>query len=168
MKKLLLILIVPLFAFTTTFNKTDINKLFKTSTLVVEAKIASKQSEWVGRKIITKVNVEVLQTYKGSSPADIQFQMLGGRSGNQELIIHGNPRIETGETVLLFLVYHKQRYSLHSMAMGYFNISKSSAEKVYYNNTIPKEYLQTHSVNKVFTDKPSFTSEEFQKVLKIK
>ncbi len=166
MKKFLFLLIVPVLAFPTTFNKTDINKLFKTSTLVVEVKIESKQSEWLGKKIYTKVNATVLHTYKGSAPADLQFQMAGGRVGSQELIIHGSPTVEAGETVLLFLVYHKNRYALHSLAMGYFNVHSSDPEKIYFNKYIPKELLVTNSANTKFSGKPSFTLKEFQKVLK--
>lgn len=168
MKKLFLLLLVSVFALSTTFRKTEIYKLYSTSTLVVEAKIESKYSEWVGKKIYTKVNVSVLHTYKGSSPENIQFQMPGGRVGSQELIIDGNPTIKIGENALLFLIYNKGRYSLHSMAMGYFNINEVNSEKIFFNKTIPKKFLVTHSSNKAYPDKPSFTFNEFQNVAKDK
>lgn len=141
---IILLAILPGILLATKYKKTSINRLIKTSPVIVEGKIESKKSYWLNGKIYTDFNVSVTEQYKGTNKRIISFRILGGRVANKALTIYGLPDIQVGETALLFLVVHKGKYTLNSLGMGYFKLSDKS-EKTYYNSSVSNKILISDS-----------------------
>jgi len=135
-------------AFATTFAPTTLEKFVNTSTVVVIARVDKVESRWDDShtKIQTYTTVSVLESLKGENvPESIVLMELGGRVGDAELVVHGAAYFNQGEEVLLFLVYHRDRYWLHSMAMGKFNITKESKSKIAVNRNISNDLIELTS-----------------------
>lgn len=151
MIKLMLLLIVPGLLSAITYRKTHIDDLIKSSSLIIEGKIEAQNAYWLDGKIYTDFSVLVTDAYKGAAQKVVTVRVLGGRVADKELIIHGMPQINTGDSTLLFLVTRDGKYTLHSLAMGYFNIDK---DKNYYNRAVSNKILLSDTSSSKYPGKP--------------
>jgi len=166
MKKLLIILLgMVLFSHATTYKKTDFAKLVQTSTVIAEGEITSIKSAWQGKQISTTITLKVSKLHKGQSQStEIEFIIQGGRVGDVEQHISGAPKFNIDEKVMVLLVWHRNHYWLHSMAMGKFDL-KQEGNTLYLENPMMKnavlysQNLKTHSGNH-----PKF---EYQQAIKL-
>ena len=129
----------------TTFAKTTLKKLVQSSTLIVTARVEKVEARWDDKheKIFTYTTISILEHLKGNpGEKSLTIQDLGGKVGNQALEVDGSARFVEGEETLLFLVYHRDRYWVHSMAMGKFDISQESGRKIAVNTNIAKDLIQ--------------------------
>lgn len=170
-KKPVLLIFVGIFCLfysinATTFAPTTLEKFVNTSTIVVIAKVEKVESRWDDKhtKIYTYTTVSVLETIKGKEvPDSIVLQELGGKVGNEALAVDGAAQFNEGEEVLLFLIYHRDRYWLHSMAMGKFNIVKEDNSKIAVNRSIAKDLikLETTKVESYSDEHPQYDLKQF-------
>lgn len=95
----------PLFA--TTVVPPDFAELVRGSDFVVRARVKSVESEarrQQGRALIfTRVTVEVLETIAGEPPTPLVLTLLGGRVGEDELVVEGAPTFAVGDEDILFV-----------------------------------------------------------------
>lgn len=93
----------------TTVDAPDFPELVNESDYVVRGVVKSVSSEYrpnasgTGRKIITRVEVEVREVLAGTPPAKVVLEFLGGRIGNEEMILEGAPRFSVGSEDILFV-----------------------------------------------------------------
>ncbi len=170
-KKPVLLIFVGIFCLfysinATTFAPTTLEKFVNTSTIVVIAKVEKVKSRWDDHhaKIYTYTTVSVLETIKGKEvPDSIILQELGGKVGNEALVVEGAAQFNEGEEVLLFLIYHRDRYWLHSMAMGKFNIVKEKNSKIAVNHSITKDLikLETTKIESHSEKHPEYDLKQF-------
>lgn len=144
----------------TTFAPTTLKKLSSSSDLIVIGKVESVSSSWDDshERIYTFANVNITEVVKGkNAPATVMIKQLGGTVGDQSLVIHASPEFEKNQEVLLFLVFHQDRYWIHSLAMGKYDIIEEDGQRIVQNKIIGEELvkLETESIEKL--------SEKYQK-----
>jgi len=117
------------------------------SDFVVRGRVTDMESERVtkgtGRKIFTHVKVEVLEVIAGTPPEDLVLVCLGGRVGDEELIVEGAPVFQIGEESILFVRRNGRALSpLYAMSYGHYPIRTDGATKRRYvarQNDVPLE-----------------------------
>lgn len=123
----------------------DIDSLISQSDYVVRAVVKSATPAWqdhAGRQYIsTKVELEILEIIKGTPPVPLVIDLLGGRIGEDELIIEGMPRFHVGDENVLF-VHGEQRkmFPLVALMHGVYPIlreARSGQEYVLRSNGLP-------------------------------
>ena len=94
-------------AFATSVIAPDFDQLVNESDYVVRAVVKSVTSEYRaspnGRKIITKVEVEVREVVTGAPPAQVVLEMLGGKVGDESMVLEGAPQFKVGDEDILFV-----------------------------------------------------------------
>src|SRR5690349_11410776 len=89
----------------TTVVPPDFTELVNESEYIVRAVVKSVKSEWREkdghRHIFTKVEVEVLEVINGTPPQPLVLDMLGGRVGEDEMVIEGMPKFAVGQEDIL-------------------------------------------------------------------
>lgn len=117
------------------------------SDFVVRGRVDRMTSELVAkddsRKIYTRVKVEVLEIIAGTPPEDLVLVCLGGRVGDEELIVDGAPVFRVGEESIFFVRRNGRALSpLYAMSYGHYPIRTDSATKRRYvarQNEVPLE-----------------------------
>jgi hypothetical protein len=85
------------------------------------------------RRIFTSVEVEVLETIAGTPPAKMVLQCLGGRVGDEEMIVDGAPVFKVGEESVLFVSGNGRALSpLYAMNYGFYPVREEVATKRRY------------------------------------
>lgn|GEM_PF-4104553 len=91
-----------------------------------------------GSVIYTHYTVEVERSVKGLAPAIIEVRLMGGSVGDRELIVAGNPRIENGERVLLFLRDQLDFYTLVGMSQGKWSVREFDGRTMAFRGSVPQ------------------------------
>lgn len=142
---LLALLSIPLSA--TVIIPPEFEEMAAKSDFVVRGRVTGMESELVtkgdSRKIFTHVKVEVLEVIAGTPPGELVLICLGGRVGDEELIVDGAPVFQVGEESILFVRRNGRALSpLYAMSYGHYPIRTDSATKRRYvarQNDVPLE-----------------------------
>lgn len=105
---LALALLLPLRSLATTVEAPEFNELVDLSDYVVRGVVTAFAPEWRetsdGRRYIaTRVEVNVLDVIRGTPPAKLVLEVLGGRVGEDELVVEGAPRFLVGDEGVFFV-----------------------------------------------------------------
>jgi len=96
-----------LLARATTVEPPTFEALVNSSDYIIRAKTksvsAEKKTTDHGVKIVTHVELEILEVVGGAPPAQLTLQLLGGRVGDDEMIVEGMPRFHAGDEDILFV-----------------------------------------------------------------
>lgn len=91
----------------TTVVPPKFEELVNESEYIVRGMVKSVKSEWQEtdgqRHIITWVEVEVLEVINGTPPQPLVLEMLGGRVGDDEMVVEGMPKFIVGQEDILFV-----------------------------------------------------------------
>jgi hypothetical protein len=139
------LLSLPLAAQATTVLPPDFDQLVNESDFVVRAQVESLRSEYrdgpQGRLIITFVKLRVRETIVGQAPASIELEVLGGRIGDDQLIVNGAPLFRPGDDDYLFVAGNgKNFFPLFALGHGRYPIHRdalSGREYVTRANDVP-------------------------------
>ena len=126
----------------TTVMPPGFSEMVNGSDYIVRAKVKSVSTELRTRngreKIYTKVELQVLEVVAGQPPSPLILTMLGGKSGDQELIVEGAPKFIPGNEDILFVsgngkavtplyaMMHGQYPVLHDTAKGRTYVCRSN------------------------------------------
>lgn len=115
----------------------EFSDLVNKSDYVVRARVKSSTSEFrssPGRtKIYTKVELEVLEVITGQPPATVVLEFLGGRVGDEELIVDGAPQPQVGEEGIFFVSNNGKAFCpLYAMGYGHYLVKEDAATKQRY------------------------------------
>jgi hypothetical protein len=106
----------------------DFAQLVNESDYVVRGVVKSVQSEFAAptsRKIVTNIEVDVLEVIAGQPPEKVVLHMLGGRVGDQEMILEGAPEFRVGEESIFFVSGNGRTICpLFAMKYGQYPIAK--------------------------------------------
>lgn len=124
--------LLPTAAFATTVVAPKFDSLVAQADYVVRAVVKSVTSEWridgSNRHIMTKVKLDVREVIKGTPPSPLVLEMLGGRIGQDELIVEGAPRFFVGDEDILFVHGNgHQFFPLVAIMYGQFIVSRDTA-----------------------------------------
>ncbi|MBL9208838.1 MAG: hypothetical protein JNL92_00120 [Opitutaceae bacterium] len=122
-------------------------ELVDESQLIVRARVQAVRAAWVdspqGRVIKTYVTLSVLKPLKGSAPAELTLQLLGGELDGHGMHVAGMPRFQVGQAEILFISGNGVRFCpLVGMMHGRYRIVTDPAtarEYVTRNDGLPLE-----------------------------
>jgi hypothetical protein len=117
-----------------TVEKISLQKLTDDAALIVHGRVLSSFSQWEDGNIYTYTAVKVSQTLKGPADGTITVKHMGGRVGDIAEEIPGAPTLLRGEEVVLFLVYWKENYWVHSIVLGKFSVVEEQGMKMAVND----------------------------------
>jgi hypothetical protein len=117
-------------AHATTVIQPTFEKLVGSSDYIVRAVVKSVDSEWrenpeqPGRRYIaSKVTLDVREVIKGTPPNPLVLDLVGGRIGDQELVVDGAPKFQAGQENILFVRGNGTNFfPLTGMMHGFFPI----------------------------------------------
>lgn len=108
----------PLLA--TTVEPPSLDSLVGQSDYVVRAVVKSTTPSWQeyeGRRYIrTAIELEVREVIKGTPPSPLVLDLVGGKIGEDELVIEGMPKFHVGDEHVLF-VHGKERKLIPLVAL---------------------------------------------------
>jgi hypothetical protein len=100
-----LILAAPLRA--TTLAPAAFDDQLAAAEIIFRGKVIDQVSRWQttphGRAIFTDVTFDTLETFKGFAPARYTLELLGGKIGDDELIVDGLPRFVSGHEYIVLV-----------------------------------------------------------------
>lgn len=134
-------------AWATVIIPPQFEELAARSDYVVRGRVTDMSSERVvkgtSRKIFTRVKVEVLEVITGTPPAELVLVCLGGRVGDEELVVDRAPVFNVGEESILFVSRNGRALSpLYAMNYGHYPVRTDAATKRRYvarGNEVPLE-----------------------------
>lgn len=131
------LLLLPLRSLATSVVAPDFSGLVGEADYIVRAVVKSVTPEWrenKGQRFIgSKVEFEVLEVIKGTPPQPLVLDMVGGRIGEEELVVQGAPKFLVGDEDILFVQGNgKQVYPLVAMMHGRYPIFRDAKSGVKY------------------------------------
>jgi hypothetical protein len=91
----------------TTVVAPEFSTLVNESDFVIHAVVrnvtAEKRDVTRGRKIVTRVEFDVLEVVAGKAPTTVTLEFLGGRVGTEALAVEGMPQFKVGDEDVLFV-----------------------------------------------------------------
>jgi len=116
----------------TTVEAPDFATLVNDCDYIVHATVksvtAEKQASPYGLRIVTHVELTVIETVAGHAPATVTLQLLGGQVGKERLQVVGMPKFAAGEEHILFVSGNGQTICpLNRMQHGQYPILHDTA-----------------------------------------
>lgn len=132
-------------SFATTVVPPEFPQLVNEADYIVRAVVKSVTAEWREteghRHIFTFVELEVREVISGTPPQPLILQMLGGKVGEEEMIVSGAPKFAVGDEDILFIKGNGRNISpLYAIMHGRYRIMKEKgAERQYItrSNKVP-------------------------------
>jgi hypothetical protein len=139
----LFLAVLPLFG--TTVLPPQFPELVNGAEYIVRAKVASVDVRMESRqgKLVpfTYVTLEVLEVIAGNPPSPLILRMLGGRTSEGELVVHGAPTFALGDEDVLFVRGNGRSFTpLYALMHGKYRVKKDSATGASYvtrSNEVP-------------------------------
>ena len=131
------LLLLPLRTSATSVVAPDFNVLVGEADYVVRAVVKSVTSEWRENKgqrfIASKVELEVREVIKGTPPQPLVLDIIGGRIGEEELVVEGAPKFLVGDEDILFVQGNgRQVFPLVAMMHGRYPVFRDAKTGVKY------------------------------------
>lgn len=143
-----------------------IAEMAEASTAVVHGTVTDVDTAWndSNTRIFTNVTISVTSYLGGQGAETIQIRQVGGRVGDTEFVVTGQPRFSVGEEVVVFLEPdgsgRENSFVVMCMAAGKFRVSfdQLTGERVVGQdlrglNAVPargRRTVRTHSVARPF------------------
>lgn len=121
----------------TTVIPPEFDEMVNQSDFVVRARVDSMASEMetrgAGYRITTKVELEVLEVIEGEPPEDVVLKFLGGRVGDEEMIVDGMPQLREGEEGIFFIKDNGRALCpVYAMRYGLYPVAEEEVTKRRY------------------------------------
>lgn len=133
----LLLALLPPPISATLVDAPDIDSLISQSDYVVHVVVRTATPEWrehAGQRYIsTRLVLEIREVIKGTPPSPLVFDLIGGRIGQDELVIEGLPRFHAGDESVLFLHGEQRKmFPLVALMHGVYPIIREARSGVAY------------------------------------
>jgi hypothetical protein len=132
MKRLVLpLLLAAAPALASTAIQLDVASLTAASSDVVRGRVLSSAAAWTGdhRRIVTRVEVEVLETWKGAASGRVTVVQPGGVVDGIGQRVSGVAPLGTGEEVVLFLERTGPYHRVVGLAQGVYRVSTADGAR---------------------------------------
>ena len=110
----------------------SLGELTQTADSIVVGNVVSVSAAWdlQHRRIISIIEVDIEETWKGPSPANRRIAIVqpGGSVGEMEMTVGGMPSFSVGEKLLLFL-QGQRRFQVAGMSQGKRGVVWNEASK---------------------------------------
>lgn len=123
---LLLLLAAPVLA--SSAVQMDVPALTRAASDVVRARVTSTRCAWTAdhRRLVTFVEVEVLEGWKGPAPAALTLLQPGGERDGIGQRVEGVASLEVGEELVLFLQRQGPLYRLVGLSQGVYRVERGA------------------------------------------
>lgn len=125
MRRLLLLLALALAApaAATTFVAATVEEMARVSEVVVRGRVVATSARAIGgRRIVTDVDVEVANAWKGAPERTVRIVVPGGSLGWIALRVEGAPTFSPGEEVVVFLGRAGRAWRVAGQALGKYRV----------------------------------------------
>ncbi len=114
----------------------DFDHLVGQADYVVRAVVTSVTSELrtdgPHRHIITKVELDVREVISGTPPQPLVLQLLGGKVGDEEMVVDGVPKFKVGDEDILFVHGNGRQFCpVVALKYGRFPIKRDDKGREY-------------------------------------
>jgi len=118
-------------ALASTAIQMDVPALTAHATEVVHGRIVSSVPGWTGdhRRIVTRVEVEVLETWKGTVAGKLTVVQPGGEVDGIGQRVSGVAELGPGEEVVLFLERTGPNHRVVGLAQGVYRVSTAAGTR---------------------------------------
>lgn len=109
-------------------NQASVEDLARTSDAVVRGKVVSQTSRWVGKRIVTDVDIQTSALWRGNAPQRVKVTVPGGVMGDLGQRVDGMASFTEGEDVVVFLARGSDgRWRVNGAAQGKFTVEAADA-----------------------------------------
>jgi hypothetical protein len=107
----------------------DVAVLTQNASDVVRARVTSTRPAWTedGRRLMTVVEVGVLESYKGAARGRLTILQPGGELDGVGQRVSGVARLDVGEEVVLFLERQGPVHRVVGLAQGVYRVNREGA-----------------------------------------
>lgn len=106
-----------------TFVATSVEEMARTSEVVVRGRVLDTASRATASgRVLTEVEVEVDDAWKGQAAPTVRLVVPGGRAGKVALKVDAAPTFEPGEEVVLFLARAGASWRVNGHALGKYRV----------------------------------------------
>jgi hypothetical protein len=121
----------------TTVIQPTFREMVKSADYIVRVEVTSVTSAWRAnpskpgeRYIGSQVTLAVREIIKGTPPQPLVLDVVGGRVGNDELVVDGAPKLAAGDECILFVRGNGQTlFPVVGLMHGYFPIYRDAVTK---------------------------------------
>lgn len=176
-------LLLPLRLVATTVEAPEFRDLVDLADYVVRGTVVSVNSEWRqaadGRNYIaSQVELAVSDVIKGAPPQKVVLEMVGGRVGDDELVIEGAPKFQIGEEDIFFVrgngrqfyplvaIMHGLYPILHDFKSGQDHVLKSNGMPLYSEQDVSLPMTRLSPVKEQNPAAPPMTAEAFIRAIR--
>jgi hypothetical protein len=133
----LALLLIALPSRATTVIQPTFSEMVDSADYIVRVEVTSVTSSWRDhpthpgeRYIGSQIAVNVREIIKGTPPQPLVLDVVGGRVGEDQLVIDGAPRLQAGDECILFVRGNGQTFfPLVGLMHGYFPIYRDTSTK---------------------------------------
>lgn len=94
---------------------------------VVKSVTAEKRARGNGVKIVTLVELDVIEVVAGTPPEKVTLELLGGKVGDEELRVVGMPQFAVGDEDILFVSKNGRAVApLYAMGHGRYAVEREA------------------------------------------
>jgi hypothetical protein len=174
--------LLPLRASATTVEAPEFRELVDTADFVVRGVVVAVDSEWreheQRRYIATSVEIAVHEVLRGSPPQPLVLEILGGRVGDDELVVEGAPRFLVGEENIFFVrgngrtifplvgIMHGLYPILHDFTSGHDYVLRSNGMPLYSEQDVSLPMTRLSSVKVKNPAAPMLTAGAFSRLVR--
>jgi len=169
--------LLPLQAPGTTVEAPEFKELVSQADYVVRGVVVAVSSEWREHQgqyyIASSVEVEVSEVIKGTPPDRVVLEMVGGRVGDDQLVVEGAPRFLVGEEDIFFVhgngrmlsplvgIMHGLYPVLHDFKTGRDHVLRSNGMPLYSEQDVSLPMTRLSSVKVRNPAAPPLTADDF-------
>lgn len=121
----------------TTVIQPTFDQLVSSAEYIVRVEVLSVNSAWRDnrakpgeRYIGSQISLNVREVIKGTPPHPLVLDVVGGRVGNDELVIDGAPKLQAGDECILFVRGNgKTFFPLVGLMHGYFPVYRDAVTR---------------------------------------
>ena len=133
----LALLLAPLSSSATTVIQPTFGELVASADYIVRAEVTSVTSAWRDnpskpgeRYIGSKIALAVREVIKGIPPQPLVLDAVGGRVGDEELVVDGAPKLVAGDECILFVRGNGQTiFPVVGLMHGYFPVYRDAVTR---------------------------------------
>jgi hypothetical protein len=93
----------------------EFDSLVSQADYIVRAEVTGVTSLWEEKNghrcIVTRVTLDVKEVVAGTPPSPLVLEMLGGRVGDDQMIVDGAPKFQVGDEDVLFVRHNGRAFS---------------------------------------------------------
>jgi hypothetical protein len=109
----------------TTLARLSLDQLAAASDSIARVRCVAAQSRWENGAIWTVTTFDVVETMKGTLPAQVTVRLPGGRVGHLTATVDGTPKFNPGGQAIVFLELSRVGgYSVAGWVEGTFRITR--------------------------------------------